>query len=149
MWHWLASVKPLQGPRVKIVVEIPLSNDEIERLRLRDSREEYRSLFQQATDPMYLIEPRTKRVLKANQAFVARLGYTPEEAERLTLYELIDSDPRKINAEIEHVMASTEPITVEQALRRNDGTLIDLQVTMSAISYGDRSMVLALASEEK
>ncbi|RZN42968.1 MAG: PAS domain S-box protein [Methanophagales archaeon ANME-1-THS] len=150
MWHELASVKPLQGPNVKVVVEILLSHDEIERLRLRESREENRSLFQQAQDPMYLVEPHTKRVLKANQAFLARLGYTAEEAERLTLSELIASnDMQKIEMDIQRIMASGEEITTEQVWRRKDGTLIDLQVTMSVIQYGRRSKVFGLASEDK
>jgi PAS domain S-box-containing protein len=149
MWHCLASVKPLHGPKVKVVVEIPLSQDDIERLRLRESREEYRSLFQQATDPIYLFDPHTKRVLKANQAFLARLGYTAEEAEPLTIYDLVTSDVRKIETDIQHIMASREDITAEQVWRRKDGTLIDVQVTMSLIQYGKRSMVFVLASEDK
>jgi PAS domain S-box-containing protein len=149
MWHCLASVKPLHGPKVKVVVEIPLSQEDIERLRLRESREEYRSLFQQATDPIYLFDPHTKRVRKANQAFLARLGYTAEEAESLTMYDLIASDVRKIETDIQHIMASGGDITAEEVWRRKDGTLIDVQVTMSLIQYGNRSMIFVLASEDK
>jgi len=149
MWHCLASVKPMRGPKVKVIVEIPLSHEDIERLRLRESREEYRSLFQQATNPIYLFEPHTKRVLKVNQAFLTRLGYTAEEVESLTIYDLITSDVQKIDTEIQHIMVSGEDITTEQVWRRRDGTLIDTQVTMSIIQHGKNPMVFVMASEDK
>jgi PAS domain S-box-containing protein len=150
VWYALASVTPLQHPsNVKVVIEIMLSKKEREKLKLGESREEYRSLFQQAAEAIFLFDPETKLVLKANQAFLNLLGYAAGEVPALLIYEFISNDRKKIETDTQQILASGADITAEQVWRRKDGTLIEVQVTMSRIQHGKRAMVFVMASEDK
>ncbi|MBA3002464.1 MAG: PAS domain S-box protein [Desulfurivibrio sp.] len=58
---------------------------------LRESGEQYRDLFESASDLIQFVMP-DGRFLMVNPAWLATFGYSTEEVEQLTIFDLIDPD---------------------------------------------------------
>jgi PAS domain S-box-containing protein len=103
----------------------------------RELEERYRALFEGSMDAIYL-STGEGRMLRANAAFKALLGYTVEELETLSARDLY-ADP----AERERFRAAvTDTGAVrdfETRLRRRDGSVRDCLITSTARRTGDGS----------
>jgi PAS domain S-box-containing protein len=109
------------------------------------SEVKYRSLFQHAVDAIYLFNPKTKRVLDSNQAFLALIGYTAAEVHNLRIYDFITQDRDKIAAHVLHIVTSGAATIGEQVWRRKDGTLINVHTAVSIIKQGGRAIGFVIA----
>ena len=112
------------------------------------SEVKYRSLFQHAVDAIYLFDPKTKRVLDANQAFLALSGYTAAEVHNLRIYEFITQDSDKIATHVQQIVTSRAATIGEQVWHRKDGTLIDVHTAVSIIKQdGGRAIGFVIARD--
>ncbi|MEJ7816950.1 MAG: PAS domain S-box protein, partial [Rubrobacter sp.] len=106
---------------------------------LRESEERYRAVVQQAVEGMLLFDLSTKRILEANDAYQVLLGYDAEEMLGLTLYDVVAHDRKSIDFHVQRVMDKGNHVVGERCHRRKDGSLVEVEVTASLISYGGRS----------
>ncbi len=113
---------------------------------LRESESLYRSVVEQAAEKIFLVDAETKRVLEANAALSLSLGYAPEELEQLTLYDIVAHDRESIDRNTLRILEGYG-FTSERRYRRKDGSLIDVEVNASAISYGGREVMCIVAHD--
>ncbi|MCA1688579.1 MAG: PAS domain S-box protein, partial [Actinobacteria bacterium] len=114
---------------------------------LRQSEELYRSVVEQAAENIFLVDVETRRILQSNPTFYGSLGYSPEEIRRLTLYDIVAHDHEGIDRNIGRIVAEGQYFIGERTYRRKDGSLIDVEVSASAISYDGRGAMCVVAHD--
>ena len=114
--------------------------------KLRESEELYRNVVEHAAENIFLIDAVTKKVIQANAALQFSLGYTPEEARSLTLYDIVAHDRESIDRNVARVLEGSGRVG-ERRYRRKDGSLIDVEVNAGAISYGGRDALCVVAHD--
>lgn len=114
---------------------------------LRQSEELHRTVVEQAAENIFLVDIGTKRILEANPAFYTSLGYTAEEIRLLKLYDIVAHDRDSVDRNIQRVLAQKRYFIGERKYRRKDGSLMDVEVSTSAISYGGRTALCVVAHD--
>jgi PAS domain S-box-containing protein len=105
---------------------------------LRQSEELYRTVIEQAAENIFLVDAKTKQILEANDALHRSLGYTAEEMQRLTLYDIVAHDRESVDRFTQHILDEGRFSVGERKYRRKNGTLLDVEVNVSAIPRGGR-----------
>ena len=108
---------------------------------LRGSEERYRAVVEQAAEGIFLFEAATGNILESNAAFKELLGYPTEELLSMKIYDLIAHDRESIDRNIQRILEERSRFLGERQYRRKDGSLVDIEVTASLISYGGRKVI--------
>jgi PAS domain S-box-containing protein len=114
---------------------------------LRESEELYRSVIEQAAENIFIIDPYTKRILEANAALQHSLGYAPEELKSMTLYDIVAHDRASIDNNISRILAQKRYFVGERKYRRKDGSLVTVEVNVSAVTYGGKEALCIVAHD--
>ena len=114
---------------------------------LRRSEELYRSVVEQAEENIFLVDTETKRILQVNAAFHRLLGYAPEELQEMTLYDIVAHDRESVDRNAQRIVREGRLSLGERKYRRKDGSLAEMEVNASAISYGGREVLCIVAHD--
>ena len=95
-------------------------------------------MVEQAAETIFLVDLDTRRILESNTALHRSLGYRAQELKRMTLYDIVADDWKSIDRNIELVLENGRFHIGERKYRRKDGGLVDMEVSATALSYGDR-----------
>jgi PAS domain S-box-containing protein len=114
---------------------------------LKESEELYRSVVEQAAENIFLVDVETKRVLETNAALRRSLGYTPEEFNDMTLYDIVAHDRQSVDRNTEGIIEEGQRYLGERRYRRKDGSLVDVEVSASAILYGGAAAMSIVAHD--
>ncbi|MGB3683651.1 MAG: PAS domain S-box protein [Rubrobacteraceae bacterium] len=150
---WLSTTKvPLRDGGGKIVGLAGTSRDITLRKQaeeaLRDSEERYRAVVEQSADGIWLFDPNTKQVLESNICFQKMLGYTAEELRGMTNYDFVAHGDEDVDNTVwRKVREGEESAPAERKYRRSDGTLLDVEVNGTLVSYGDKEVVCSVARD--
>ena len=115
-------------------------------IRLRESARLYRAVVENAAENIFLVDAETKRILQTNTALNRSLGYTPEELKEMTLYDVVAADRDGVDRNVERIREGGT-FAGERCYRRKDGTLMDVEVSASSISYGGREAMCVVAHD--
>src|SRR5215218_2071420 len=115
--------------------------------KLRENEELYRSVVEQAAENIFLVDVETKRVIQANAALQRSLGYSSEEIRQLTLYDIVAHDQENIERNVHRILERGHYHVGERQYRRKDGSLIDVEVSASAISCQGREVMCVVAHD--
>jgi two-component system sensor histidine kinase/response regulator len=111
----------------------------------RESQALINAIFEQAGDAIDVIDPISKRFIRANAAGPAMLGYTPEEYTAAGLPGIQGTmQPDQLDGAMQALMAANTVTVFENTHRRKDGTCIDVSVTASAVQVGEHKWVLGI-----
>lgn len=108
--------------------------------QLRESEVRYRAIARQTSEGIFLAYASNKRIIEANDSYLKLLGYSSEEISNLTLYNIIANDLTLFNQDLTHVLENKEDLTKQYLHRRQDGSLINLESSISLISYQNRDI---------
>jgi len=109
---------------------------------LRESEERYRSLVEQSSDCVYIFDPKTLRILEANEQFRKMLGYSEEEVPELSLYDVVVLDREVIDASVRKVLRDGVYIHGLRNYRCKNGSVIDVEISGTLIHYGEAQVVM-------
>jgi PAS domain S-box-containing protein len=106
---------------------------------LRQSEGRYRTVVKQAAEGIFIVDIDTKLILEANAAYRNLLGYTALDmlGLGLTLYDVVAHDRKSIDRYVRQILEERVHFIGERRHRRKDGSLVDVEVSSSVISYGD------------
>ncbi|MBA3423428.1 MAG: PAS domain S-box protein [Rubrobacter sp.] len=128
-----------------------IRRDDTERERaedaLRKSEERYRSTVEQAVEGIFMVDSESLRVLMTNAAFRRLLGYDEEEISRMKLPDFVAHDRESIDARVRRTLEEGIYSIGERRYRRKDGTLVDVEVSASAVSYAGRTALCCVAHD--
>lgn len=110
--------------------------------RLRRSEERYRSLVRQSKEGVYIFDPETKKIQEANDVFLSMLGYTEKEIHELTLYDIVSVDRSVVDSKIALLKERGQINVAHRQYLRKDGSVLDVEVRGSLISYGGSEVCL-------
>jgi two-component system, sensor histidine kinase and response regulator len=111
------------------------------------SEERYRSVVEQTAEGIFLLDPESLCILECNAAFRNLLGYTPEEVFTLTIYDFNVGDRQTCDRSIRSILEGTESMAGECQYRLKDGSLKEVSVNTSLISYGGRNSLCSVVRD--
>jgi PAS domain S-box-containing protein len=105
---------------------------------LLQSEGRYRTVVKQAAEGIFVVDIDTKLILEANVAYRNLLGYTAQDmlGLGLTLYDVVAHDRKSIDQYLKQILKDRVHFIGERRHRRKDGSLVDVEVSSSVISYG-------------
>ncbi len=114
---------------------------------LKESEERYRTVVEQASEGIALVNPETWTFVETNSAFQSLLGYTEEELRQRTLYDISNEFQEQMEND---ALAATEGeicFPGEQTYRRKDGALIHVEVSANRISYRGQNVLCLMVRD--
>jgi PAS domain S-box-containing protein len=114
---------------------------------IRQSEQLYRTVVEQATEYISLVDVETRRFVGSNPAFREALGYTEEELRSMTLYDIVAHDPESIDENARRIVEKGRFSLGERKHRRKDGTLLDVEVSASIILHEGREVACIVSHD--
>ena|GEM_PF-579517 len=145
---------PRRWSREEVELLVAVANrcwESIERARaardLRQSEELYRNVVEQAAEGIFLLDVDSMRMLEANAALGATLGYAPEELKGMSFYDISAHDRESIDGNVIRVLREGRLSLGVRQYRRKDGGLVDVEISISLVSYGGRRAMCVVAHD--
>lgn len=107
--------------------------------RLHESEERLRAVMEQSADAIALTE--AGRYIDANPAFQELVGYTFEELQRMTIYDIIAGGREEVETLERRVSDMEGKLFREKKYRRKDGTVVPVEVNLTAIRLRGKTIV--------
>jgi len=120
---------------------------EVSQQQRLEGEKRHRAIVEQASEGILILDADTKQVVDANSAIQQLLGYEPVEILEQTIYDLITTEPEVVNSNIELIRTKKHLFLGERQYRRKDGSLVEVEVSISLISYGGRQLVCTIVRD--
>jgi PAS domain S-box-containing protein len=145
------TVSPITDSVGNVVGASTIARDVTERKRAEEAVEQsellYRTVIEQATENIFLVEVETRRIVESNPTFQKTLGYAEEELRSLTLYDIVAADRKSIDLNIQRNLEQMRRFIGERKYRRKDGSLVDVEVSASIILRNGRETLCVVAHD--
>ena len=113
----------------------------------RKSEVKYKSLFEYASDSIFIIDKETGRFLDCNKNAAERLGYTKKELLQRTVLDINPSGDTLNVKERFSKQAAGEGITFVTFHIRKDGSVMPVEISSRLIDYDEHKVLLALTRD--
>ena len=148
---WLLTSKlPLRDDKGQIIGLIGIGHDTTERKHavelLQASEAQYRNLFENANEAIYIIEPFTEKVLEANSRAWETYGFAKEEFIGMSL-KTLTKDVLRGESIIRETLQSLRLKDFETTHIKKDGTLLNILVNASVINYKEQPAILCICRD--
>jgi PAS domain S-box-containing protein len=114
---------------------------------LRQSERLYRTVIEEVTENICLVDVETRRIVASNPAFRETLGYTEEELGHMTLYDIVAHDRESVDQNILWTVENGRSLVGQRRYRRKDGTLLEVEASGSIILRDDRETLCIVAHD--
>jgi len=140
---------PIAGVDGKPRYLLGISEDITERKQaeeaLRASEAQYRSLFARIIDPIFIYDAETNHFLDWNQSALARYGYTPEELQSMTPYQL---HPHEELETVKRNIEDTEDTAPHQYTHiTKKGEQFQVEISSTPLEYQGRQAYMSIARD--
>lgn len=98
----------------------------------------FRSLLDQASDAIMVIDPSTLGFLDFNEKASAMLGYTSDELRSMTVFDIDPDATDESRREVMRRLKDEGPVTLERRHKRKDGSMFPVEVNLRRVDL-DRS----------
>lgn len=126
-----------------------ITERKLSRQALTESEEKYRSLFDNANDAIYLIDPQTQQIIDTNKKAVDMLGYSLEELKQMTVPDLHPED--ELPALPVRFAEAAENGSVSEVNgfhhKTKDGRLVPVEVNASMVEVGEKQRRLSIVRD--
>jgi PAS domain S-box-containing protein len=147
--YWENTAGPIRDAKGKIVSCLELARDITERKqaeeKLRDEATRHHILIDESSDGIVILDEKGK-VYEANRRFAEMLGYTPEEARELHVWDWEFLFPRE---KVADMIASIGPEGdhFETQHRRKDGSVIDVEISTNGAVCSGQKLVFCVCRD--
>jgi two-component system, cell cycle sensor histidine kinase and response regulator CckA len=151
-WRWLEHAGWVLFEDAVLFVAIKRSVAEmwdhaISTAELNDNEERYRAVVQQTSEGLILADIETLRVIECNEAFARMLGYSVAEVLDLSAYDFIADKPEVIDDGALALRRGALMPVAERNFRRKDGSLLEVEINISVISYGGKDVFCTIVRD--
>jgi PAS domain S-box-containing protein len=141
-----ATISPMTEGAV-VAVARDVTQRKIAEEALKQSERLYRTVIEQVTENICLVDVETRGIVGSNPAFREILGYTEEELERMTLYDIVAHDQESVDRNIWLTVEEGRTFVGQRKYRRKDGSLMDVEASGSIIVRDGRETLCVVAHD--
>lgn len=105
------------------------------------------SVFEQADEPAFVMDPETDRIVAANDAGCAMLGYTRAELLETPISRIHPSELPELSELLERVVRHGRASTITLTCRTKNGTFLPTEISVHALDIGGRIRILGLVQD--
>lgn len=102
---------------------------------LLESEQKYRNLFENANDSIFIVDPRTNKILDLNETAAFRLGYEKNELFGCNWDQIVVPMTNEQIETIHKKLLADGVVVYEQIHRRKDGSQIFVELSSRVITY--------------
>jgi len=105
------------------------------------------TLFEHANEPAYVMDPQRDRILAANDAGCAMLGYTREELLETPISRIHPAELAELQELLERVLRDGRASTIKLTCRTKRGTFLPTEISLHGFETGGRIQILGLVQD--
>jgi PAS domain S-box-containing protein len=105
------------------------------------------TVFEQSDEPAYLMDPDSDRILDANDAGCAMLGYKRTELLETPISRIHPSELPELSELLERVRRDGRASTITLTCRTKSGTFLPTEISVHALEIGGRTRILGLVQD--
>ncbi len=114
---------------------------------LRESEERYRSLVEEAPNPMWVVDAETLRFLEVNRKAIDHYGYSREEFLAMTLLEIRPPEDIPIALLAVGKVLAGSPMAVPVRHRTKGGQMLEVLVSSRPVTFAGRPALMAIIND--
>jgi chemotaxis family two-component system sensor kinase Cph1 len=107
----------------------------------------FAQLFERSPEPAYVIDPAADRILAANPAGCAMLGYTHEELLRTPVSQIHPAERSQMNDFLDRVLRDGQASTIKLTCRTKTGTFLPTEMSLHAFQRNGSLRILGLVQD--
>jgi PAS domain S-box-containing protein len=107
----------------------------------------FAQLFVRSADAAYLMDPIDDRIIEANPAGCALLGYTREELLSLTVTDIHPAEMPQLRAFLDAALAAGRASRVKFTCRTKSGAFLPTEISLYVVDGGGRRYILGLVQD--
>jgi PAS domain S-box-containing protein len=111
---------------------------------LKESEERFRAIFEQASDSIVLIDPKTLKIVDFNTHAHKTLGYTREEFGKLDIGDTNIFEPIEEIQKRAEVFFKGKASALETKQKTKSGEIRDVQISVKTINLGGKKLVMSI-----
>ena len=104
----------------------------------------HKTVFEHSPEPAYVMDPEHNRILAANDAGCALLGYTRAELLETPISRI---HPAELGELVERVFESGRASTIRLTCRTKGGTFLPIEISLHALELDGRLRILGLVQD--
>jgi PAS domain S-box-containing protein len=112
-----------------------------------DADRSFARLFEESPEPAYVIDPTADRILAANAAGCAMLGYTHEELLRTPVSQIHPAELSQMSDFLERVLSEGRASTIKLTCRTKIGAFLPTEMSLHAFENDGRLRILGLVQD--
>jgi len=112
-----------------------------------DGDRSFSELFEHSREPAYVIDPVDDRIVAANRAGCAMLGYTHEELLRTPVSTIHPAELSQMSDFLERVLTDGQASTIKLTCRTKIGTFLPTEMSLHAFENGGHLRILGLVQD--
>jgi two-component system, chemotaxis family, sensor kinase Cph1 len=113
----------------------------------RQEDRSFAQLFEESPDPAYVIDPSADRILAANPAGCAMLGYSHEELLRTPVSKIHPAERSEMNDFLDRVLRDGQASTIKLTCRTKTGTFLPTEMSLHAFQRNGSLRILGLVQD--
>jgi two-component system, chemotaxis family, sensor kinase Cph1 len=114
--------------------------------RMQEDRS-FAQFFEESSEPAYVIDPAADRILAANPAGCAMLGYTHEELLRTPVSQIHPAERSQMNDFLDRVLRDGQASTIKLTCRTKTGTFLPTEMSLHAFQRDGSLRILGLVQD--
>lgn len=107
----------------------------------------FMQLFDQSPEPAYVIDPFADRILAANPAGCAMLGYTQKDLLRTPVSQIHPAERSQMSDFLKRVVTDGQASTIKLTCRTKIGTFLPTEMSLHAFQHGGHLRILGLVQD--
>ena len=105
------------------------------------------TIFEHVNEPVYVMDPQHDRILAANDAGCAMLGYTREELLETPISRIHPAELAELQELLERVLRDGRASTIKLTCRTKRGTFLPTEISLHGFEAGGRIQILGLVQD--
>ncbi len=113
---------------------------------IQESENKYRTLFKNATDAIYIIDPETQKILDCNPKASEITGYTTNELKTMKVADIHPVEEQDVVSKIFKKISERGSLSGISGInqQRKDGKLIPIEINATTIELGEKKYSLGI-----
>ncbi len=107
----------------------------------------HETVFARSREPAYVMDPEHNRILAANDAGCALLGYTREELLETPISRIHPAELAELSELLERVLKHGRASTVKLTCRTKGGTFLPTEISLHALELDGQLRILGLVQD--